>query len=99
MVLTKEHKDEFFKRYDCGDISALAYLDSLIQNSKEDEELKELSSCVCFLNYMNDIIETRSWEHFQRFDNEIVDLYFAMKIELLDTVGITQQDWHDYCGY
>ena len=98
MELSKEQKDEFFQKYDEGDIFALEYLDKMIMENAKDEELEELSYCVLRLNYVNNIAETERWKCFQKFSGKISDLYWSMKMELFDVVGITSEDWDNYRG-
>lgn len=95
-VLDKKEKEMFFEKYNNGDITALKYLEKLILNENLGEEFVELVHSIIHLNYMNDIIETENYFHFQKFDNEIVDLYFNMRNELFESLGITGEDFEKY---
>lgn len=100
MQLTEEQKENFFHIFNNSEIFGLNYLQRDIINKfdgENAEELQELVSHVTSLNAMEIICECESWETYDRHSTAINDLYIAMKGELFDALGITDEDYERWC--
>jgi hypothetical protein len=95
-VLDEDEKKEFFENYNDGDILALEYLRDLLTTYNCSEEITDLLYDVIKLNSMNHIIETENYSIYQKYEKQIADLYFNMRNELFEALGITDNDFKKY---
>ena len=82
-----------------GDIHGLEYLRDIIKERTTDyfdrESMLDFANSVIKLNGMVSLGETFGGIH-EDFYNEIYELYYNMKMKMLEVLGITDEDWEKY---